>query len=344
MAHKRSDYNPIELYYDEYTNEQQERLEALEQTINHYRTKTTKCGRITEVDIYPIGKWGVGRKEPAQRTSEAQRNINHRNVQRKVTQLLNANFKENDIWWTAGYKNNPENFDEANARLKAMVKVLKRLIIRVNDLYFNRYQISFFEERERIVTQDEYYKALAEYHKNKKTKANFITIAVYLSQKIDKPLEELKYVYVTECTQKGRFHHHAVINFPFRECLEQMWKFGERNHTRRVQPDEDFGLEGLARYITKDYKYKKDYEKSFSASLNLYKPYKKGNYTTNETKCSRKQAREMTDTQKCFAWFVKEYPKLELVELPEIKINPYFGGYYIYARLKEATNDPRTRT
>ena len=82
----------------------------------------------------------------------------------------------------------------------------------------------------------------------------------------------LKYVYVTEFendAQKGkiRVHHHIVTNFPDRDVMEDLWKNGGRNNTRRLVAD-DSGYEGLSRYIMKDPKGAKRY----IASKNLKKP------------------------------------------------------------------------
>ncbi|MCL2350590.1 MAG: hypothetical protein FWC67_03810, partial [Defluviitaleaceae bacterium] len=62
--------------------------------------------------------------------------------------------------------------------------------------------------------------------------------------------QELKYIYVTE-RGKGRVHHHIIMNFADREAAERLWGKGARGQTRRIAPD-DFGLEGLANYITKE--------------------------------------------------------------------------------------------
>ena len=63
-------------------------------------------------------------------------------------------------------------------------------------------------------------------------------------------LDDLKYIYVTEYSEGSRVHHHIVMSFNNRDVAEKLWKNGGRTQTRRLQPD-DYGLEGMARYITK---------------------------------------------------------------------------------------------
>lgn len=61
-----------------------------------------------------------------------------------------------------------------------------------------------------------------------------------------------KYVYVTEKTKKGRFHHHFIVSAPgvtYREMIE-CWGMGRCN-PRPLEFDEH-GLLGLSHYLVKD--------------------------------------------------------------------------------------------
>jgi len=334
-------YNPADIFYDEYDVSMCERNDALGDNVGLYRTKTTKCGsgsgHICEVDIYPVMKRGVRIEPQSGKTSKAQREVNHRNTQRKISQLLNANFCDSsNVYATFGYSEKylPETFEEATANLINYLRKLKRLIKRVNELILETRQckFDFMNERPRI-SISEFEVALKEYGNSVGLKKNFGKIALYLAQNADKQLEPLKYLYVTEMSQNGRFHHHFVTNFFDRDIIECFWKFGERNQTRRVKPDKDFGLAGLANYLSKDYGYKKDYEKSYGSSANLYRPY---NYsTTSDTKASKRQASGIAnDYAKAVSWFTRKYPNYVLLEAPSVRTNNYFGGYWIYARLK----------
>ena len=65
-------------------------------------------------------------------------------------------------------------------------------------------------------------------------------------------LSNARYVYVTECSEKGRWHHHIVMDGDVdMDTVEAVWNLGKRNEIRRLQRDEN-GLVGMARYITKE--------------------------------------------------------------------------------------------
>lgn len=94
-----------------------------------------------------------------------------------------------------------------------------------------------------------------------KEMSKFIRRLKYYAEKHDFP--PLKYIYVTEFENdeekgKHRVHHHVVTNFPDRDVMEDLWRNGGRNNTRRLVAD-DSGYEGLARYIMKDPKGAKRY-------------------------------------------------------------------------------------
>ena len=84
-------------------------------------------------------------------------------------------------------------------------------------------------------------------------------------RRLKRRAENLKYIYVTEAGEK-RTHHHVLLNISDRELAEGLWEKG-RTQSRRLQPD-DYGLEGMARYITKQ---KKD-SKRYACSRNLKQP------------------------------------------------------------------------
>ncbi|MDP4152865.1 MAG: hypothetical protein Q8865_05405 [Bacillota bacterium] len=82
-----------------------------------------------------------------------------------------------------------------------------------------------------------------------------------------KGLKPLKYLAVTEVAG-GRWHHHIVMNCDglTMDEAEQLWQDGRVNISR-LRPDE-FGLEGLARYIVK----KPSGARRWQQSKNLKKP------------------------------------------------------------------------
>ncbi len=152
-------------------------------------------------------------------------------------------------------------------------------------------------------------------------------------------LPELKYIYVTEFEddpKKGkiRVHHHIIMNFHDRDVAEQLWEKGGRTHARRLQPD-DFGLEGLARYITKD---PKD-TKRVCTSRNLKKP----SVTFSDTKVTRRKAeriaRNENDAEIIFEKLYKGYSFNDI----KVMYSKYVSGAYIYVRMKKKEQDAKMK-
>ncbi len=143
--------------------------------------------------------------------------------------------------------------------------------------------------------------------------------------------QPLKYVYVTEYEedqQKGkkRVHHHLVVNFQDRDFVEKLWKGGARTHTRRLQPDES-GLEGLARYISKDPKGKKRYV----CSRNLSKP----TVTVSDHRMTRTKARKIVENiNEAPALFTKIYEGYSFTDI-KAYFSEYASGAYIYVKLRK---------
>lgn len=146
-------------------------------------------------------------------------------------------------------------------------------------------------------------------------------------------LEELKYVYVTEYQdadrkKKKRVHHHMISNFADRDVAEELWNGGGRTQSRRLQPD-DFGLEGLTRYITKDKN--NDSFKRYTVSRNLEQP----NITRAYSKVTRRRAAKIATEQNiAHEIFEKMYKGYQYKDM-EVKYSPYVAGAYIYVRMKQ---------
>ncbi len=101
---------------------------------------------------------------------------------------------------------------------------LKRFILRVNQEFLKNCQLSFIDfNKDKRISINDYYKALREYAKHKRLKTNFGIIARYIAQNIDSEIDELKYLYVTEQSQKLRIHHHLVVNFEFCEVQKRQF-------------------------------------------------------------------------------------------------------------------------
>lgn len=138
----------------------------------------------------------------------------------------------------------------------------------------------------------------------------------------------LKFIYVTEYEDgRKRIHHHAIINFTDRDMAEKLWQGGARTQARRLQPDE-FGLTGLAQYITKDPKGNKRYV----CSKNLAKPL----VTIAEKKMTRSRARKIAENENAAPEiFTKIYKGYSFTDIKTF-YSEYASGAYIYVRMRKA--------
>lgn len=151
-------------------------------------------------------------------------------------------------------------------------------------------------------------------------------------------LPDLKYIYVTEYSntpgKKVRIHHHIITNFRDRDTLEDLWHGGGRSHTRRLRAD-DYGFEGLVRYITKDVRETKRY----SVSRNLTKP----KVTVADSKLTRRRAHKIAtqevDAQEIFEKMYEGYKFNDI----DIKFSEWTSGAYLYVRMKRSDLSIRGR-
>lgn len=170
----------------------------------------------------------------------------------------------------------------------------------------------------------------------RKDMSNYIRRLKAARKKLNLP--ELKYLYVIEFvseeeavySRKVRIHHHLIINKMDRDLAEEIWKSAKpkaRAESRRLQPD-DFGLEGVARYLGK---WKKG-KKRWYASRNLKKP----KVNTSVTKLSKRKvekiAREPDKWHNLFESMYKN--KYTLLDV-EVFYSEIVAGYYIRARMRQ---------
>ena len=150
-----------------------------------------------------------------------------------------------------------------------------------------------------------------------------------------KGLKNAKYVYVTECSKKGRWHHHIVLDGSLgMDEVEQAWKKGRRNQVRRLHKDEN-GLSGMAAYITKQKHPEGEetgkYQKAWKASKGLKKPEIKKNHY----KFRQKDIDEIVTGKAEIEDKLKKWYKADGYEMTsyEIKYNRMNGRFYISARM-----------
>ncbi len=148
-----------------------------------------------------------------------------------------------------------------------------------------------------------------------------------------KGLPDLKYIAVIECHnpdegRKGiRIHHHIIVSGDLsRDEVEATWGKGRCN-ADRLQPDE-FGFEGLARYISKDPRG----SKRWSQSKNLKQPVVK----VNDHKFSRRKVDQLARCQGERELIELLYPDYTLTSI-EPQVNEVTGAIYIYIKMRKKT-------
>lgn len=165
---------------------------------------------------------------------------------------------------------------------------------------------------------------------------NYIARLKYRRKK--KGLPELKYIYVTEWGESDgdfseseiRCHHHLILSGGMQwEEVEEIWQKGKRNQVRPLRPD-DYGLTGLAMYISKGRKH----EKRMGHSKNLIIPRPQYRRTTIS---KRKIERIATHAHMAAEIFKELFAGYEFKDM-EAKYSEYMPGAYIYARMFKRGN------
>lgn len=258
---------------------------------SYIKEKIIYCGdRFLEIDFinaYDKKKRGRAKKEYV--TSPKNKRLNDKRARRYFIQLVNTNFDDNDLHIVLTYSNDnmPNSIEEAE-------RIVKNYIRRIS---------------------------------NKRKK---------------KGLEKIKYIIVTEFKEVGkgiskiRLHHHIIMNKGLsRDEVEQLWRLPKRKGEKegrkigranadRLQADE-YGLEAIARYLSKDPAGKK----RWIPSRNLDKPVMK-------EKDSRFTERVLENLAKCpdeKDFWEKRYPGYFFTECrPEW--NEVIGKWSIYVKMR----------
>ena len=144
-------------------------------------------------------------------------------------------------------------------------------------------------------------------------------------RRLKRRVDNLKYIYVTELGEK-RIHHHIIVNVKDRDMAEGLWTLG-RTNARRLQPD-DYGLEGLARYITKE---KNIADKRYTCSRNLDKPIVYEDKTMFTRRDTDKIVRNENRARELFE---RMYPGYVFRDI-NISDSIFISGWYIYIRLQK---------
>lgn len=155
---------------------------------------------------------------------------------------------------------------------------------------------------------------------------NFIARINYHRRKAG--LENAKYIYIPAIDGYARPHFHILISGDGmdRDELEDLWTKCERKNTRRVKPDDDFLITGIATYITQN----PHGTKRWRSSKNLKKPDAP---TRSYHKFSHKKVNGMVrDFEELKAQMEKAYPGFKFLDA-EVKHNDKVAAFYIYARM-----------
>jgi len=171
---------------------------------------------------------------------------------------------------------------------------------------------------------------------------NFLRRVKRLRKKLG--LDELKYINVPEGGFEGtRFHFHITMNGGIdRSELENLWGYGYAN-SKKLQFNEN-GIEGLARYITKQFRAHKDelpFRKRWTASRNLIIPKPKD----RDGKISQRKVQELAtveaESREAFERLYQGY-RLSSVKPFYNEVN---GGYYLHVKLyRDDSRFANTRT
>lgn len=163
----------------------------------------------------------------------------------------------------------------------------------------------------------------------KKNMVNFIKRIKTRLKKKNIELNKFKYVYATEKSEKGRVHHHFIMNslLSMDEVME-CWNKGGFNKISKIEYDAKFALTGLATYLCKEHKNRTKSEKRYSCSLNLDNPIEKRDYK----KFSERKVKKMASDEALIATFLeKEYPHAAFLDV-NVSRNKY-GHVFIHARM-----------
>ncbi|WP_302360324.1 hypothetical protein [uncultured Megasphaera sp.] len=255
------------------------------------REKRTYCGqKYMELDLFEMTDFKErGRKEKKEKSSLKQIKQNEKNSRRYFTQVVNTNFGEQDYCVHATYNRQhmPTSVEDAEANVRKYIRRIK-----------NR--------RKRLGIK-----------------------------------APMKYIIVTEYRMKQdgsptRIHHHIIMDGAMnREEVSELWRDRRRKgeekgaaigviNIDRLQPDE-YGLEALARYLTKGLTGKKRWH----PSKNLEKPVIK----KNDYKFSRKKLIELSGLTDCSDVWEKLYPGYRLTEAKAAYTDE--AGWHITAKMRQ---------
>ena len=116
--------------------------------------------------------------------------------------------------------------------------------------------------------------------------------------------------------------------------MKNLWKNGTRTEIEELEPDE-FGLTGIANYISKDPKGKKRWK----SSKNLKQPVERKSYTV----FSKKKISKMISDTSLISQFMNSNYKSKQYLSHEVRYNKTNHMYYIYVQMRVKNKEERER-
>lgn len=280
------------------------------------RTKTRKCGKMLNIDSYPmIVNPAMRRRAEEERirrkTGPAQERLNEENSRKRFVDLLDSNFGERDVSITLTY-----------------------------DYGMVDYGMSNYRDRER---------ELAEKHipedgdAVKRDMQNFIRRVKNRIKKRGGDPGTLKYMWVIEEGREPRdedprpnvqkYHLHMVMGADAiadrrldREEIESLWGWG-LTRVDRIQPDNN-GLKRLGQYLTKQRRRRR----RWGRSRGLKEPVVRIADRKISARRQERIAREIETAAREI--YERLYPGYVLVERPRVRYSDFVPGAYISARMR----------
>ena len=173
-----------------------------------------------------------------------------------------------------------------------------------------------------------------------KNMQNYIRRINYQRKK--RGLKNAKYVYVTEYSpeEKIRWHHHLVMDGLLdMDLVEKTWKKGHRNETRRLEKDE-YGLTGLANYITKEPRGKKRWNSSTNLKQFRVRKIHSKKDQSGKYKKMESYVKGMVKDRSYLEWQMKEWFPEYLFTESQVYYNDFNGMFYIRARMRKRREIP----
>lgn len=195
----------------------------------------------------------------------------------------------------------------------------KRYMVRLANINFGKGDIwATFGWNEDCLPED-----MGEARKDVK---NFIARVNYRQKKQGR--ENIKYIYILAYDGYTRPHVHILMTGEGidRDELEALWGKCDRPNTKRIQPDDDFLITGLATYVSNN----PHGTKRWCASKNLAKPPEP---SRSYSKFRRSKVNRMVkDFEVLKTEMEKAYQGYKFLDA-EVKYNKQLASFYIYARM-----------